>query len=90
MFIKPWSKESENILKQISLYGKAFTKDTKSLPIQFGHRCKNIINQDLLDIATIRNKREKRTWFITPPDIIVVPKYGNHGVFFHFRRNKFL
>jgi hypothetical protein len=86
MFIRPWNKESENILKQISLYGKAYTKDTKNLPIQFGQHCKDIIHQDLLDIATIRNKREKRTWFIIPHDVSVIPKHNN----FHFKRNKFL
>jgi hypothetical protein len=86
MFIRPWSKESENILKQISLYGKAYTHDTKKLPKQFGIRCKEIIDSDMLDIATIRNKREKRTWFIIPSEISVIPKHNN----FHFKRNKFL
>lgn len=90
MYVKPWNKESENILKQLSMNGRAFTRDTKGLPVQFGHRCKELINNDLLDIATIRNKKERKTWFITPPDVIVKPKYGNRGSFYHFNRFKIL
>ena len=90
MFVKPWNKEADNILKQISKYGKAYTKDTKGLPIQFGHKCKDLINNDFLDIATIRNKHEKRTWFIIPHDIIVTSKINKKGTFYHFKRNNFL
>lgn len=77
---KPWSKEAEKIFKQLNYYGKAYTTDTKKLPKQFGIRCKDLIEQDMLDIATIRNKRERKTWFITPPDVTVTP-YQNKYLF---------
>jgi len=86
MNIKPWSKEAENILKQLNQYGKAYTTDTKRLPKQFGIHCKDIINNDLLDIATIRNKKTRKTWFITPPDVSVTPKQNKY----QFKRFKFL
>ena len=77
---KPWSKEAEKIFKQLNYYGKAYTTDTKQLPKQFGIKCKDIINQDLLDIATIRNKKTRKTLFVTPPDVIVKP-YQNKYIF---------
>jgi len=91
MRVKPWSKESEMIFKQLSKNGKAYTKDTKGLPVQFGHRCKEIINKDMLDIATIRNKKEKRTWFVTPPEIKIISRYNKkRGNFFDFINNNHL
>ena len=90
MFIKPWNKESERILRQLSLTGRAYITNNRYLPREFGMKCKEIINQDFLDIATIRNKKTKRTWFITPPDIMVIPKPSDRGIHFHFRRYKIL
>lgn len=90
MFIKPWSKEAENIFQQLSRNGRAYTKNNPQLSREFGMKCKELIQNDLLDIATIRNKRERRTWFITPPDIMVVPKYHEKGLSFHFKRFKIL
>jgi hypothetical protein len=85
LYIKPWSKETENILKQLTRDGRACTTDTKSLPIQFGQHCKEIINKDMLDIATIRNKSKKKTWFITPPNIFIVPRNSKRGIRYHFK-----
>lgn len=91
MFIKPWNKESENIFWQLSKNnGRAYIKNNSRLPREFGMKCKEIIKNDLLDIATIRNKRERKTLFITPPDIIVVPKPGQRGINFFFKRGKIL
>lgn len=89
MFVKPWSKEAEQILRQLSLSGRAYSRDIK-LPREFGMKCRDIIDTDFLDIATIRNKREHKTLYVTPPDIVVIPKPGEHGINFHFRRFKIL
>jgi len=85
MNIKPWSKEAERILKQLNYSGRAYTTD-KKLPREFGMKCKDIINDDMLDIATIRNKKTRRTWFITPPDVVVTPRQNKY----QFKRFKFL
>jgi len=90
VFVKPWSKEAENILRQLSLSGRAYSINNPQLPREFGMRCKDIINRDLLDIATVRTKKTHRTWYVTPPDIIVTPKPNQKGVYFHFRRFKIL
>ena len=89
MYIKHWSKESENVLKQLTKSGRAYIINNPRLPREFGMKSKNIINQDMLDIATIRNKKERKTWFITPPGIEVIPKNGKHGINFHFKRYRF-
>ena len=90
MFVKPWSKEAEQVLRQLSLSGRAFSKNTTTLPREFGIKCKDIIDTDFLDVATIRNKRERKSIFVTPLDIAVIPKPGEHGINFHFRRFKIL
>ena len=86
LYIRPWSKEADNILKMLSKNGRAYTKDTKSLPKQFGLRCKEPLEHDMLDIATIRNKKEKKTWFIIPPDIKLIPNSNKKGISYHFKR----
>lgn len=86
MYIRPWSKEAEDILKRLSKDGRAYTKDTKGLPVQFGHRCKDIIHNELLDIATVRNKRERRTWFIIPEDAKVMPTIKRKQQVYQFKR----
>lgn len=90
MFIKPWNKESENILRQLSYSGKAFTHNT-NIANEFGKKHKNIFNNGLLDVATTRySKRKDKTFFITPPDIAVIPKPGQRGIIFQFKRFKIL
>jgi len=90
MFIKPWSKESERVLRQLSFAGRAYITNNSKLPREFGMKCDEIVRSDFLDIATTRNKKERRTWFIIPPDVAVVPKPGERGINFHFRRFKIL
>ena len=89
MYVKPWSSESEKILRQLSLSGRAYTREIK-LPREFGMKCKSIVDNNFLDIATIRNKRQRKTIFVTPPDIAVIPKPGERGINFHFRKFKLL
>jgi len=90
MYVKPWSKDAERILRQLSYTGRAYSTNNSRLPREFGMKCKDIINSDFLDIATIRNKKERRTWFITPPDVAITIKPGKRGINFHFRRFKIL
>jgi hypothetical protein len=91
LFVKrPWSKESEMVFRQLGQNGRAYIKNNPQLPREFGMKCKELIQNDLLYIATTRNRKEKRTWFITPPDIMVVPKYHERGLSFHFKRFKIL
>ena len=86
MFVKPWNKEAERILKQLSMNGRAYIKNNPQLPREFGMKCKEIINNNFLDIATIRNKKERRTWFITPPDTMVISKFSKRGPYYFFKK----
>jgi len=87
MFIRPWSEEAERILRQLSYSGRSSTKDMK-LARLFSKRkdVREVINQELLDIAN--NRRKQKTWFIVPPDISVIPKPSNNGIKYHFKRFK--
>lgn len=90
MFVKPWSKDAERVLKQLSYSGRAFVTENQRLPREFGVKCKEIINHDYLKVATTRNTKNRETWFITPPDVMVIPKPGNRGINFHFRKFRIL
>jgi len=89
MFIKPWDEESERILRQLSFSGRAFTKNMKFARL-FSKRkdVRAVSNGDLLDITFSR--RKQKTWFVTPPDITVIPKPGERGINYHFKRFKIL
>jgi hypothetical protein len=90
VFIKPWNKESERILRQLSLTGRAYTNDKKFVRA-FGCKHKNILDNGFLDIASTNyGKRPDKTLFVTPPEVAVVPKPGERGVNFHFKRFKIL
>ena len=74
VYVKPWSKESEQILRRLSKNGKAWTKN-KRLPSEFGMKCKEI--NDFVDIAEIRQrKKERETIFVTKDNSIIVPQKG--------------
>lgn len=78
MYIKPWSKESERILRQLTRNGKAYTKDLK-LTRAFGRRYPEIIDADFLDIGRIEKKR--KSVFVLGEDTGIMPKKGKF-VFF--------
>lgn len=89
VFIKPQDKETERILRQLSLSGRAYSMDmgfvrrfSSQKPIR------EAVNLDFLDIA--HNHKKKKTIFVTPPNIMVIPKPGEHGINFHFKRFKVL
>ena len=86
MFKRPWSKEAERVFEQIHKYGRAYTHNNPRLPREFGMKCKDIINNDYLDVTTVRNKKQRRTWFITPPDITVTKRSHKRGFSYHFKR----
>lgn len=87
MYCRPWSKESERILKQLHINnGKAFSFES-NIAREFGKKYPNIFNNGFLDTATTRySKRKDKTLFQTPPDVVVFPK----GLNFHFIRKNLL
>ena len=91
MFVKPWNEESKKILFQLgNNNGKAFTLNSK-LPREFGEKYPDLFDNGLLDTARTRySKRPDKTFFITPPDVMVIPKPGQRGINFHFKRFKIL
>ena len=89
MYVKPWSSESLGVLQQLSISGRAYTtnmpfvrKFASQKPIR------ELINNDFLDIS--HNHKKKRSVFTVRPDIMVIPKPGERGMNFHFRRFKVL
>lgn len=90
MFVQPWSKEAERILKQLSNYGRGFSRNNQKLPREFGMKCKDVVNNNFLDIATTKHKEPSTTWFITPPDVLVKPRYKKGKFGFEFKRFKIL
>jgi len=79
MYIKPWSKDSERILRQLTKNGKAYTTDLK-LTRAFGRRCPEIIDANFMDIGRIDKK--KKSVFVLGENIVTVPKKGK---FFFYR-----
>ena len=89
MFIKTLDKKSEQILRQLSLSGRACSKDMPFVRKFASQKpIRELINSDFLDIA--HNHKKKRSWFVVPPDIAVIPKPGLRGINFHFKRFKIL
>jgi len=76
VYTKPWSKESERILRQLTQNGRAYATEKKGLSREFGIHCKEIIEADMLDVATVRNKNPRKNLFVIPPNTVVVPKKG--------------
>ena len=80
-------KEAENVLKQLNKYGRAISHDIE-LTRLLGKSHRNLLDKNLLDVATTRyNKRDNKTLFSTPFDVIVTPKITKNGVNFHFKRH---
>lgn len=71
VFIKPYNKEHERIFRQLMKNNIAYTSDI-NLSRSFGRHYPSIIREGWLDIARI--DRKKRTVFVSPPDIRIVPK----------------
>lgn len=89
-FIKPWNDKAENVLRQLSISGRAYIHDPK-FARKFGCKYKEILDNGFLDIATTRyGKREDKILFVTPPNIAVIPKLSQRGTKYHFKRYKFL
>ena len=79
VFVKPFNKEHERIFRHLMKNNIAYTNDI-NLSRSFGRHYPNIINDGWMDIARIEKK--KRTIFVSPPDIRIVPKRGR---FYFFR-----
>jgi len=71
MFVKPWSKEAENVLRKLAKKRIAYTSDIQ-LTRTFGRRYPELIREDFLDIARIHKK--DKSVFVLPDDVVVVPK----------------
>ena len=86
MRVKPWSKECENIIKQMKKdFGKASTFN-RELSQEFGRKT-NLINKGFLDVASTRyNKKKNKTLFQLGNDIEIIELPNC----FDFRRKKFL
>ena len=86
MFVKPWSKESENVLRKLSKKRTAYTTDIE-LTRTFGRRYPELIREDFLDIARIHKK--DKSVFLLPDDSYVVPNPPNpgspHGKFMKYK-----
>ena len=83
MFVNPWNKESENVLRQLSKKRIAYTSNIE-LTRAFGRKYPQLVDDDFLDIARIHKKNKSA--FILPDDAYVVPKPPNPGSL----HNKFL
>jgi len=69
MFVKPWNKEAENILKQLSLNGKAYTKNS-ILPRLWSRRYPDL--DDFIEV--FHNRRKQKTVFLPLNNVVVIPK----------------
>lgn len=85
MFVRPWNKDAERVLNQLVKDNRHFIKNDRSLHLQFGKHCKDIIDNGFLDITTTRNRRERRTYFIIPPNKEIIPIRHKRGINFHFK-----
>ena len=70
MNIKPWDEKSKKILDQLARDGKAFTTDI-TFSRTFGRMYHELEDMNLIDIARV--DRKKKTWFVIPPDVRLVP-----------------
>lgn len=87
MYVKSWSSKSEQILRQLSLSGRAYSTDMPFVRKFASQKpIRELINKDFLDIA--HNHKKKRSVFVVPPEIMVLPKPGERGINFHFKRFK--
>ena len=87
MFIRSWDEKSKSILHQLSQNGRAYSHDmpfVRKFASQKGIR--ELINSNLLDIA--HNHKKKKSIFVVPPDIMVIPRPSQRGISFHFKRYK--
>jgi hypothetical protein len=90
MFIRPWDKKSMRILHDLSLTGRAYTNDGKFVRT-FGCKHREILDSGFLDIArTNYGKRPDKMIFITPPDVMVIPRPSQKGISYYFKRFKTL
>ena len=74
VYIKPWNKESERILKNLTRIGKAWTHD-KQIGPKFGMKGETL--DPFIDVAWINSRRkERQTLIVTKENVVVVPKKG--------------
>jgi len=87
MFIRPWNKESKNIILQLHRNNGKATTINRRLPQEFGKKYPDLFDRGFLDVASTRySKRRDKTLFMTPPDIVIEER----GKTFHFKRIKII
>lgn len=69
------------------MYGKAYTRDM-SLPREFSKRkeIRQLTDKNVNMLDIMGNRRTKKTAFITPPDVMVMPKMTKNKIKYHFKR----
>ena len=76
MYVKPWSSESERILRRLVKNGKAYTPNN-TLTRTFGRKYPELIDNNFLDIGRIDKKKE--SIIATRENVVVVPKPSFNG-----------
>lgn len=81
VYMKPWNKESQRILDQLTMDLRASTMNTR-LSVDFGKKYPELIELDFLDMATTKYRKKKnKTIYSLPKNVRVIPRKGKY--FFH-------
>jgi len=76
MYVKPWNKESQRILDQLTMDFRATTMNTR-LSVDFSKKHHELIELEFLDMATTKyRKKPNKTIFQVPKNVRVVPQRG--------------
>jgi len=85
MFVKPWNEESEKILKDLMISGRSYTQNPLVARDFSKHKeIRHLTNIGFLDIAS--NRRKRKTIFVTPPEIKILPEIKNNKFSFKFKK----
>lgn len=71
--VKPWNEESKRIMDVLLRKEKVYTKN-HGISSEFSRRYPEIIDNDFLDVVTTRyRKKEQKTIFIRPDNVVIIP-----------------
>jgi len=74
--IVPWDKEMRNILERLTKDKIAYTENTH-IASKFSSKYPELIDENFIDVVTTNyRKKQKKTIFILPPNVVSVPKNG--------------
>jgi len=86
MYIKPWSKEAERIFQELQRNRSTYSENIQ-LSREIGRHCKDLIDNDFLDIS--RSEKKRRTWYNIPHDVGIMPDYPSNSQYRKFMKFKF-